>query len=447
MISRAKEEKRKLGANPFGYARAFTCNPTPEQVETLHALLGYTWGTVDPVVMDPFAGGGSIPFESLRYGFTTYASELNPVATAILTATLDYPARFGPQLPPLIAKYGKLLVDEVKKRLDPCFPITKGENIFVYIWARTVACPYTGKPIPLSPNWWLLKGSKPVVAEPLFNARGKEAQFRIVEGASCAHVNPDKGTIRRGDGISPWDHDQAVAGDYIKSEARAGRMGRQLYALGVKKSGGVTFRVPHAADVEGYLRACETTRRKIASWEKDGLLPTEPRTLGRADWGAVIYGLHRWADSFSPRQLLSLVTGVEVLRELADRIRSENDSMLARAIITYLGFAIDKAADYNSEMTRWHSGRAVVVNTFDRHDFAFKWSFAEFDAAHNLYPWVVSQVGDAVAGIGSLLDEHALRLFAKATGSPGTERLTINRSTAAELTDVKDGSGGCPGAC
>jgi len=138
----------------------------PEQIETVQALLRRTWGTIDPVVMDCFAGGGSIPFESLRYGFTTYANELNPIATVILRATLDYPARFGKQLPSLIAKYGKLLSEKVEKRLEQYFPVGKSESIFAYIWARTITCPYTGKPIPLSPNWWLLKEGAPVAARP-----------------------------------------------------------------------------------------------------------------------------------------------------------------------------------------------------------------------------------------------------------------------------------------
>ena len=54
--------------------------------------------------------------------------------------------------------------------------------IFAYIWARTVTCPYTGKPIPLSPNWWLIKGSDPVAVQPSFAASLREARFSIVTG-------------------------------------------------------------------------------------------------------------------------------------------------------------------------------------------------------------------------------------------------------------------------
>jgi adenine-specific DNA methylase len=70
----------------YGYSRAFInspdCKPT-----------GLT-------VLDPTAGGGSIPLEALQLGHNVIANELNPVATVILYATLDYPARFGAELVP-----------------------------------------------------------------------------------------------------------------------------------------------------------------------------------------------------------------------------------------------------------------------------------------------------------------------------------------------------------
>lgn len=432
--------------NPYGYPRAFTYNPTPEQIEAVQALLRNTWGTVDPVVMDCFAGGGSIPFESLRYGFTTYANELNPVATVILRATLDYPARFGAKLPPLIAKYGKLFADEVRTRLRSYF--TDHGNIpdlvgACYLWARTVICPYTGKPIPLSPNWWLRKGAKPLAVDPIFSPKASEARFRIVEGReACRRVNPDKGTVRRGDGISPWAHDQAVDGDYIKTEAQAGRMGQQLYAIGLKQVGGFAFRAPNEDDVAAAQRAERALDQRLPRWEAEGLVPTEPRIAGRADWAAEIYGLRRWSDSFSPRQLLSLITAVEVLSEIKEVVRRENEAQVASAVVTYLAFALDKAADYNSRMARWDGTRNKIANTFDRHDFAFKWSHAEFDAGHNLFPWVIGQVEHALGGIVSLLDEHALQLSTRAIGTPVIERLVITEGNAATLSTVKDGSVG-----
>jgi putative DNA methylase len=442
-LLRAKEEKINLGPNPYGYKRAFTKSASAEQIGTVQELLRHTWGTIDPVMLDCFAGGGSIPFESLRYGFTTYANELNPVATVILKATLDYPARYGSKLPPLIVKYGNRLAERVEKQLESYFPLGLGENIFCYVWARTVTCPYTGKSIPLSPNWWLVKGTNPVAVEPIFEKKAVEARFRMLEGLdACKRADPEKGTVKRGDGASPWEHHQVVDGDYIKAEAQAGRMGQQLYAVGLKTSNGFKFRPPNDKDLSAIRDAEAALAKKLRAWESAGIVPREQYPVPSTDLRPIHYGMPTWGDFFSPRQLLTLCTALESLKEIAKRAESDLGCNLGRAVVTYLGLALDKSADYNSRMVRWHSGRSVIVNTFDRHDFSFKWSHAEFDGAHNLFPWVVGQVADAVSGIVSLIDEDSQKLFDRTIGKPTIERLTITKGNAAAMPNIADGSVG-----
>ena len=128
-----------MGINiPYGYPRAFMYNPKEEQLETLYDLLEWTWGKREITFCDPMSGGGSIPFEALRFGLTVHANELNPVAAVILKATLDYPARFGKSMTDDIQKYGKIWCNKVRQRLEPYFPLaTTDENIFCYVWART----------------------------------------------------------------------------------------------------------------------------------------------------------------------------------------------------------------------------------------------------------------------------------------------------------------------
>ena len=78
------------------------------------------------VVLDPTSGGGSIPFEALRLGHKVIANELNPVATTILHATLDYPARFGESLKGDIERYGKLLLESKRSHPPPFFYAAAG---------------------------------------------------------------------------------------------------------------------------------------------------------------------------------------------------------------------------------------------------------------------------------------------------------------------------------
>lgn len=95
LIEWAKKTGAKLKSNPYGYPRAFTVNASEENLEILYDLLEWTWRTREITFCDPMSGGGSIPFEALRYGLSVHANELNPVASVVLTATLDFPVRFG----------------------------------------------------------------------------------------------------------------------------------------------------------------------------------------------------------------------------------------------------------------------------------------------------------------------------------------------------------------
>jgi adenine-specific DNA methylase len=429
LIAWAKDKGIKLSVPPYSHPRAFTVNPDQDILDTTKKLLAFTWGHSDLSVMDPFSGGGSIPFESLRYGFKTTANELNPVASVILKATLEYPFVFGDSLGQDLTRYGNQLVDVVRKKLEPFFPLEDGENIHAYIWTRTVDCPYTGKPIPLSPNWWLQKGGEPVAVQPHFNEGTTEAIFRIVRGKeACARVKPDQGTVKRGDAISPWANNQIVKGEYIKAEAQAGRLGDQLYAVALKRKGGLDFRSPTEADLRATRDARRELQDKLPAWESKGLIPHEPRTEGRADWACQIYGQREWKDTFAPRQLLSLCTYLEELQNLRVTLKDSLNEAKANAVLTYLAIALDKAVDYNSQQARWDSTRMKVANAFSRHDFSFKWSYAEFDAAHNLFPWVLDQVVDAYRGI------------AKLAGSQTKLDLNIIQGSATNLDQVETAS-------
>ena len=116
----AKEKGIKL-ARPYAGPRAFTVTPGAQQIGTLKQLLVHRWGTPVPTVLDPTAGGGSIPFEAIRFGLPTVANELNPVASIVLEGTLILPARFGPKLVDEIAHWGKVWADRVRERLEPFF--------------------------------------------------------------------------------------------------------------------------------------------------------------------------------------------------------------------------------------------------------------------------------------------------------------------------------------
>jgi len=436
LVAWAAEHNVKLKQSPFPYKRAFTVSPNADVLGVIGALAKMTWGNDRLAVLDPFSGGGSIPFEAMRYGFDTHANELNPVANVILKATLEYPARLGMSLADDIRKYGKVWAASVKERLAKFFPADSGASAQALIWVRTVKCPYTGKPLPLAPNWWLQKGPKPVAVEPVFDPRAKAVTFRIIQGKSAvAKLKPDLGTVRRGNAVSPWAQNQPVEGDYIKREAQAGRMGQQLYALALKGSDGLSYRPPNESELKAVAAAEAELNRRLPEWEAKDWVPTEARKEGRADWACEIYGATKWRDTYAPRQLLAACTMLEELKTLQKQLFKELPKDRATAVMTYLALAFDKAVAYNSRQAGWHVSRQVMTSAFVRHDLSMRWAFGEFDASCNLVPWVTDQVRDAYEGLVGLAGS-AKTLFEESAG----RSISIVKGSAADMGAIKTAS-------
>ena len=437
-ITRAKETGEYLGSNPYGYDRAFKTSPDAADLALFEALAGRPLDEI--TLLDPFSGGGSIPFEARRYGLATIANELNPVAAVILKATLDYPAQYGPELAADIKLWGRRWAKRARQQLQDYFPKQPGENIFAYLWARTVACPVTGKPVPLSPNWWLSKGKRRVAARLLTDPAWDAPRFEIVAAEAGAKppfdFDPDEGTVSRGVGRSPWTGD-VIDGDYIKAEAQAGRMGQMLYAVALKRRGGFDFRAPTPADLDAIAAAEAELARRRPRWEAQDVIPTEPIGVSNYDRGHRLYGMTHWADFFSPRQLLALGTFVEILRELRLSMQSELGEEKAACIETYLALSLDKGLDYNSIQVGWHPSRTVIAHTFTKHNFSMTWSFAEFDASVNLVPWVIAQISDAYTGIAKLIYTPQSNLEVSTTDLGS---LNLVQGPSADIAALPDGS-------
>lgn len=408
-IKEANERGIKLQGNGYGYDRAFTVRPDRPTVDRLHRLARLRAAGLDaaPVVLDPFAGGGSIPFEAARYGCVGIANELNPVAAGILNGTVSIPNTHGPAFAKVIEDWGRAWCERVGERLHSFFPREAGEDsIIAYVWAHTVPCPSTGHHTPLAPNYWLATGKAgrsvavKLDADPLTG----RITTTIVEGEE-AKQHGDRSTYSRGSAQSVFDPTATFDGAYIQAEAQAGRMGTLLLAAVVSRSGvrGRQFRSPTESDYSALEAAKHALAEQEATWSVADLIPSEDIGVSNYDRGHRLYGISRWRDFFADRQLLTNVTLVECLGEVLDQAKSELNEDELRALALYLAFAVDKAVDYNSRQSSWHNSRLAVRNKFDKHNYAFKWTFAEFDGASALAPWALSQVADAYSGIAALV--------------------------------------------
>lgn len=405
LIQRAKQTGERI-PNPYTYPQAFRNSPSSEDLQLMHRLLEENWGHF-PTVADPTAGGGSIPYEAIRYGLDVWANDLNPVAVAVLRSAVRIPALGGPDLVEDLKEWGSELCRRVEARLEDAFAVADpSERITAYIWARTVACPRTGKPVPLAPNWWLSKKDGGVALEVLTERDGRtleEPLFQIVRGQQIDSRNATAGTTTRGVAISPWDY-LTVDLDYIKAEGNAGRMGSVLCAVAVRTGKGRKFRLPTPTDLVAIETAESEFERLLPEWEAEDIIPDESIPLGNKTSDPHLYGIRTWRDMYSRRQLLAHGAFVEEYRRLIPEVRELiADQDRAEAVLALVGLLQGKAITHNSQQSRWDPGSHKVTNAFERHDFAFRWSTAESDAARSLYQGMLERVIKNVEEITRLL--------------------------------------------
>ena len=310
----------------------------------------------------------------------------------------------------VISDWGTKWADRVRKRLEDYFPVDRLDDRPAFIWAHTVPCPTTGRPTPLAPDFWLARGKAGrdvAVALDVERAAGTY-QLAIVEGPRAKQWG-DRSTYKQGGAESVWTG-ETFSGDYIRKMALEGRLGQMLLAVSTTRPrvSGRLFRAPTPADMDAVARAESELARCLPGWEIADLIPTEPiDSISNYDRGHRMYGINRWCDFFTSRQLLTHVTALEELLRLVPEARAELGHERGRALALYLALALDKSLDYNSRQSSWHATRTIVRSTFDKHNFNFKWSFAEFDGAHSLLPWAISQVEDAYEGIAKLVHQPA----------------------------------------
>ena len=390
----------------FGAPRAFKGVLRDKDIEAAHAAASRLWDHL-PIVMDPMAGGGSIPLESARLGFPTLASEYNPVACSILEATLDYPFRFGPRLADRARHWERAWEKRVAERLGRFFPKEMGANVHAYLFARTVPCPTTKHPTPLVPDWHLLKpkGGVAVVAVPVVNKAAGTWTTKVCKvgvGPDAASTAPPR-SYSKGKGISLFTG-ESISSDWIKVQAQQGNMDSALYAVALKTPQGLKFRPPLPSDIEALQAAEAQLKQWRGNWEAQNLIPMEDYPQVTTDPRPRIYGMPRWADMFSPRQLLSFGVLMEELLMLRPEIIAEEGEETGEAVIHLLAFAIDKFANYDCMLASWHVTHQVIRGVFDRHDFSFKTTFTEMAPvqASGGLRWVVENVIDAYKAIAEL---------------------------------------------
>lgn len=378
-----------------------------------------------PKILDPFAGGGTIPLEAQRLGLEAHASDLNPVAVLINKALIEIPPKFRDQPPvfPELAEseirdwkraegiaadvrsYGQWMRDEAEQRIGHLYPKVVLPNglettVIAWIWARTVICPNPacGIEMPLVKSWWLSKkkGKEAFVVPRLVSdpshPSGQRVKFEIAHGTTESPTKENDGTVSGRTGAVCIACNGTAAVSYLRAEGKAGRGGQTLMT------------VVGAGKRQRIYVAPDSTQSAAANVDRpadtfDGEIADNPRWFSPP-----AYGLTKFVDLFTNRQLIALTTFSDLVTEARDRALTDGASPeYADAIATYLGMGVSRMTDIANSLCRWENTKEQVRNLFGRQAIPMLWDFAEtrpFGKAAGAYEVSLANLTKAITDPG-----------------------------------------------
>jgi putative DNA methylase len=353
-------------------------------VQVAHESLGGAAGT-RPLVVDPFAGGGSIPLEALRVGADAFASDLNPVAVLLNKVVLEYIPKYGQRLADEVRKWGTWIKEQAEKELSEFYPRDPdGATPTAYLWARTIRCegPGCGAEVPLIRSLWLAKkGSKSVALQVKTDRHTRQIKFAIIQEAKAIDVGP--GTVQRGSATCPvCGYTTPVVSVRRQLKLRhGGTNDARMTCVVTTRQGeqGRRYRLPTPRDHSAVQFAQEELEKRKTSHvgplclvPDEAFTGVEPRRIPLP-----IYGMLTFADMFTSRQLLSLTTYVKLILCRRSLAKDSGDKEFLDAVQTCLALVLDRCADKIASLVVWHNIAEKVEHVFGRQAIPMVWDFAD----------------------------------------------------------------------
>ena len=402
-------------------------------------------GEEPPAVLDPFAGGGSIPLEAQRLGLEAHASDLNPVAVLINKALIEIPPRFAGRAPVFpgaddgtrswpgahgmaedVRRYGEWMRDEAWRRIGHLYPpaqLPDGSTatVIAWIWARTVTCPNPacGIETPLVSKWWLgkKKGKEAYIVPTVV---GDHVEYSIGHDPKQAPTKQNDGTISGGKGRC-LACSSLIDSAYIRQQAVSRGLGQQLIAIAAEGDRRREYLEPTGEHSEAALSVPRPV--DVPSQE----VPTRNHDVDRLP----MYGMPTWSDAFTKRQLTALTTFSDLVSEARERVlrdalasgMSEGERLeaggvgaaaYADAIATYLGLVISRITDYSSSINSWASSpqMEIVQHVFGRQTLPMVWDYAEsnpFAESSGSLNIMIRAVSEAVSRVPACSQAYVLQ--------------------------------------
>ncbi|MBE3584146.1 MAG: DUF1156 domain-containing protein [Limnochordaceae bacterium] len=398
-----------------------------------------------PTVLDPFAGGGSIPLEAARLGFEAHAGDLNPVAVLLNKCNLELVPRWANR-PPVnpedrqkiggtdpwpgasglaadVRYYGQVILEQARRKIGHLYPPVKvtaemaearpdlkpyvGQDlpVIAWIWARTVASPNPaalGAHVPLLSTFWLSsKKGNEVLLEPIVDRETGTWRFAVCIGPPKDRAAVKAGTKSSTGGFRCLVSDSPIPFDYIRAEGERRRLGFAMVAI--------VAQLPRG---RAYLPVSDEQVKAAASASPsdfpDSDLPTE--ALG---FRIQNYGITKHWQMFTSRQLTAMVTLSELVKAIRVDVRrdaaaaglsGEEAEAYAATVVTFLALALDRCADFNNGLCRWSPTNQKVMNLFNRQAIPMVWDFAEANVlGESVGAWMTCSeyVAECISVIGA----------------------------------------------
>jgi adenine-specific DNA methylase len=348
------ENARKLARESGALVTLYMADPNRELVKK---LLGR-----DPkeiTVVDPMAGGGSIPLEALRLGFRTIAGDYNPIAYLILRATIEFPAKYGKRLLELLEQESRNLVKYVKGVLGRFYG--HDDKGYIFFVSAIHEC---GGVIPLARRT-LLSKRKGIHIKPVFDKENKRLAFQVSQGspafspAICPYCGK---SVSESDIRERWvkEHIKLIE-DLLEGKVERAKDAPKVYTLAAVQLGRGKYRAGDDRDARLLIEACEELARSALKEREEGKSLEDYLPLAEIPEDNNVfkklrsYGFRYWYQLFNPRQLLALYKLVKYVRARAEAL-SKQYGELGIATALYLALSVAKAFSYNNILTQWDSG-------------------------------------------------------------------------------------------
>jgi putative DNA methylase len=378
-------------------------------VQAAHEALVGGMGT-RPMVIDPFAGGGSIPLEALRVGADVFASDLNPIPVLLNKVVLEYIPKHGKRLADEVRKWGAVVKEQAEAELGQYFPEGPDRTSPVaYLWARTVLSEAPGQgdiplEVPLIRSLWLTKKTGRKRAMRWVRDKSGRVQTQVIDKAFFLDgqrkvmkirrpllevFQPERdsevesGSVARGSATCPVSGFTTTV-DRVRLQLqrrKGGTADARMYCVvsTSESTSGRQYRVPGPDDLNAVEAArVELVQRVEAHSGRLSLVPNEqftglePRRIPLPQYGMTGFG-----DLFTPRQMLAHTTLVRLVRQAAARCAEEQSGDFARAVHTLLAFAVDRCVDKAASLVVWNVPGEKVEHVFGRQAMPMVWDFAD----------------------------------------------------------------------